>query len=231
MRNNVYDSNLAWGQDFGYTLESRLESVERTFTGQEHTVLTLGEQRDFLSRLKDEDVSVDSIENFEEYIPEINRILGDPTWQYEIITNNANIPHTWNTRILDGTWTQTRDKALERVMEFADVSLSNICIRVNKYFSIDMPGYSTKSPMKLVGTITNNHIKSCESYPKLRILMAEKITMMINDDLAKHIESDQYKLENDMMMLKHLLNKYPDFKQSIENEERKEERKEGQEKV
>ena len=63
--------------------------------------------------------------------------------------------------------------------------------------------------------------------------MIEKITKRINDDLKQHIESDAYKVENDLMMLKHLLGKYPDFKSEdiqqqkpTANEEKREERKE-----
>lgn len=187
---------------------------EESFKGIATVIIDISEEGFLNPSLLDDKIL--SQEEFQEFYTEITTMLIDPSYQ-QIIINCIldNIDNSWKYKKLDGTWTETKKEALENAKMFADEAFKKICMPISVYYSIKVFESKVDSPSVLLGMIPGTLLKTCESYPDFLEIITECVIARIEEDMAPFIENDKVKLENDMMMLKILLNKYPEYAEAL----------------
>jgi len=195
------------------------DSKEKSFTGKSHVILTLmdnGWNSEFGKPVHVKPTL--TIEEFSEYAAEVENILSDPSYQSVIIDMiNNNIENFWKYKKLGSTWIETKDEALQNAESYIEEAFLKVGIEISEYYKIEVFGSEMSTPQFSIGSISGEQMKSCQAYSTIIHLAVPYIHKKIEDDMKPFIESDVIKVENDVMMLKMLLKKYPNYKDLLEN--------------
>jgi len=157
-------------------------------------------------------------EGFEKYMGDVESMLSDPSYQYSILEMIAgNSRGNWNSKKLGGTWLGAKEEAIKNIAICVDEAFENIIINVSVFYVIELSETETsKSNIFKIGTISGKQIKSCNSYSAIKDVMMEAMKREIEEYMKPLIEDEINRMENDIMMLKMLMRKYPNYKDLID---------------
>ncbi len=214
--------NQIWDYSSNRTKEIIREDQQKMFTGKAHVVLNIIDPS-ITSILRDpkysEEVKHISNEEFLEFSSEVEKLIGDPSYQFSIIEMMSdNMDNAWKYKKLGGNWIETKAEAIKNLDNLVGEALKNLAIEVSVYYMIDAFGSSIRTSSMIIGKISGEQIKTCSTYSSLLEAARPYITKRIEDDMKPLIENDEAKIENDIMMLNILLKKYPNYKDLILNE-------------
>jgi hypothetical protein len=188
------------------------------FTGIPQVVMSIIDVSALSFDTFNKDIGKLTPEELNEFMPEVENMLSDPSYQktiLEIISDS--IENYWKYKKLGSTWIETKKEAIENVSTYIEKAFDNVNLELSVYYNIIVFDSSIRTTPIRIGCITSDQIKACQSYLALFQLAIPTIKSKIEEDMKPNIESDNDKIENDMMLLKHLLKKYPNFQETADN--------------